>query len=80
MQDDDFPVPAGEYMNLEDYYPVTYSLPMCYGVSEQDSLPADADEKRKAQALQLKGYMLFFEQILSGYLVRLNHLKRFIFF
>jgi len=71
----DFPVPAGEYMNLEDYFPVTYSLPMCYGVSEQDSLPADADEKRKVQALQLKGYLLFFEQTLSDYLVRLNHLR-----
>ncbi|HEY2726492.1 MAG TPA: hypothetical protein VGI61_04930, partial [Parafilimonas sp.] len=74
-QDDDFTVPVGEYMNLEDYFPVTYSLPMCYGVGEQDSLPANADEKRKAQALQLKGYMLFFEQILSDYLVRLNHLR-----
>jgi hypothetical protein len=72
---DDFPVPAGEYMELEDYFPVTYSLPMCYGVGEQDSLPANADEKRKVQALQLKGYMLFFEQILADYLVRLNHLR-----
>jgi hypothetical protein len=72
---DDFSVPAGEYMNLEDYFPVTYSLPMCYGVGEMDSLPANADEKRKVQALQLKGYMLFFEQILSDYLVRLNHLR-----
>ena len=57
--EDDFPVPAGEYMNLEDYFPVTYSLPMCYGVGEQDNLPADADEKRKVQSLQLKGYLLF---------------------
>lgn len=72
---DDFPVPAGEYMDLEDYFPATYSLPMCYGVGEQDSLPSNADEKRKAQSLQLKGYMSFFEQILSDYLVRLNHLR-----
>ncbi len=74
-QQDDFPVPAGEYMNLEDYFPVTYSLPGCYGVGEKDNLPANADEKRKIQSLQLKGYMLFFEQILSDYLVRLNHLR-----
>lgn len=71
----DFPVPTGEYMDLEDYYPVTYSLPMCYGVSERAGLPSEAEEKQKAQALQLKGYMQFFEQILSGYLVQLNHLK-----
>jgi hypothetical protein len=71
----DLPVPTGEYMNLEDYYPVMYSLPVCYGISERAGLPANADEKRKVQALQLKGYLLFFEQILSGYLVQLNHLK-----
>jgi hypothetical protein len=71
----DFPVPVGEYMQLEDYFPVTQSLPMCYGVSERTGLPGDAEAKRKAQALQLKGYLLFFEQILSGYLVQLNHIK-----
>lgn len=74
-QQTDFEVPAGEYMNLEDYFPVTYSLPQCYGVGEADSLPADSDEKRKIQALQLKGYLSFFEQLLSGYLAQLNHLR-----
>ena len=71
----DFNVPSGEYMDLEDYYPVTYSLPKCYGVNDIAGLPAEADEKRKIQALQLKGYMQFFEQLLSGYLVQLNHLR-----
>ncbi|NTW69470.1 MAG: hypothetical protein HGB23_06410 [Chlorobiaceae bacterium] len=69
----DFPVPAGECMQLEDYYPVTQSLPMCYGVSERVGLPDDSH--RKAEVLQLKGYLLFFEQILSDYLVQLNHVK-----
>lgn len=71
----DLPVPEGEYMNLEDYYTVTDTLPMTYGVSERAGLPANADEKRKVQALQLKGYLLFFEQILHDYLLHLNHLK-----
>jgi len=71
----DFPVPSGEYMDLEDYYPVTYSLPACYGVNDQAGLPSDANDKRKAQALQLKGYLLFFEQVLAGYLSQLNHLR-----
>jgi len=73
--DSDFPIPTGEYMELEDYYPVTYSLPECYGVSDRAGLPADADDKRKIQALQLKGYLLFFEQILADHLVQLNHLR-----
>lgn len=71
----DLPIPVGEYMNLEDYYPVTYSLPMCYGVSEREGLNATTDPVRIAQARQLRGYMLFFEQILSGYLVQLDHLR-----
>jgi len=71
----DFAVPAGEYMQLEDYFPVTESLPKCYGVSQRFGLPANADALRKAQALQLKGYLLFFEQILADYLVQLNHIK-----
>jgi hypothetical protein len=71
----DFAVPNGEYMNLEDYYPVTYSLPVTYGVSERGGLPANADAGRTAQALQLGGYLLFFEQVLKDYLVQLNHLR-----
>lgn len=71
----DLPVPTGENMELEDYYPVTHSLPMCYGVSERAGLPGDADEKRKAQAMQLRGYMLFFEQLLLDHQVQLNHLR-----
>jgi len=71
----DFPVPPGEWMALEDYYPVTYSLPQCYGVSKRAGLPADADDRRKAQAWQLKGYLLFFEQLLADHLVQLNHLR-----
>ncbi len=71
----DLPIPTGEYMELEDYYPVTYSLPMCYGVSDRAGVPAGADEKRQIQALQLRGYLLFFEQLLAGYLVQLNHLR-----
>ncbi|MEP7377635.1 MAG: hypothetical protein ABI675_29795 [Chitinophagaceae bacterium] len=71
----DFKVPAGEWMQLQDYYPVTYSLPMCYGVSDRAGLPLDASEERKRQALQLKGYMLFFEQLLADYLVQLDNLR-----
>jgi hypothetical protein len=71
----DLTVPAGENMDLEDYYPVTFSLPMCYGVSERAGLPGNADDKRKAQAWQLRGYLLFFEQLLLNHQVQLNHLR-----
>lgn len=71
----DLPVPTGEFMELEEYFPVQYSLPMCYGVSDRAGLPAGATETRQVQALQLKGYLLFFEQLMADYLVQLNHIK-----
>jgi hypothetical protein len=85
----DFEVPKGEFMELEDYFPVTYSLPMCYGIrdklrinktEEDDGKKTSKYTKREVQALQLKGYLLFFEQILSDYLVQLSHLKEFFSF
>ena len=69
-----FTVPKGEYMELQDYFPITYSLPLCYGVNPR-GLPGDADEKRIVQSLQLKGYLLFFEQLMADYLVQLDHLR-----
>ncbi|SKB72207.1 ABC transporter C-terminal domain-containing protein [Dyadobacter psychrophilus] len=71
----DFPVPVGEYMELENYYPVQYSLPQCYGVGEYEELPETPVSKRDTQAYQLKCYLLFFEQILANYHAQLNHLR-----
>jgi hypothetical protein len=71
----DLPVPAGENMELEDYFPVTYSLPSPYHVKEYDTVEDEKDPNRKTQQLQLKGYLLFFEQILGDYLSQLGHLR-----
>lgn len=71
----DFPVPEGENMELQDFYPVTYTLPECYGVSDRAGLPEGASPTQVAQAMQLKGYLLFFEQILSDYVVQLDNLR-----
>ncbi len=71
----DLPVPTGEYMELENYYPVTYSLPMNYSVSERAGMPPDTDPIGKIKALQLKGFLMFFEQLLLDHLVQLNNLR-----
>ena len=71
----DFPIPMGENMELADYFPVQYSLPACYGVKEYDQADAIGSLDQKAQTLQLRGYMLFFEQLLADYLVQLDHLR-----
>ena len=70
----DLPVPKGEFYRLNDYQPLQYSLPLTYGVG-YDGLPGTASDRRKAEARQLKGYLLFFEQLLVGYLEQLTHVK-----
>lgn len=72
--ENDLPVPVGKYYELNDYYPVQYSLPVTYGVSEA-GLPSTATAERIAQAKQLKAYLIFFEQILVNYLEQLSHVK-----
>ncbi|PWJ57476.1 hypothetical protein CLV98_107184 [Dyadobacter jejuensis] len=71
----DFPIEVGENMDLEDYFPIQYSLPMVYGVGEREILPPHPTDTRTLQAYQLKGYMQFFEQIVSDYHAQLNHLN-----
>ncbi|GAC1661078.1 MAG: hypothetical protein NVS9B7_28970 [Flavisolibacter sp.] len=69
-------VPKGNYSPIKDYYPLQYSLPATYGVGEI-GLPLNSSPVRKAQAMQLKGYLLFYEQILVNYLQQLSHINDF---
>lgn len=67
----DIPIPKGNYRaDLGTYYSIQNEFPSVYGVGEGD-LPGNATELRKAQALQLKGYLLFFDQLLVNYLEQL---------
>ncbi|RME95985.1 MAG: hypothetical protein D6772_12500, partial [Bacteroidetes bacterium] len=60
----DFPVPAGTYRRLATYEPVQYNLPFAYGVGPAGLDPRVTDQ-RHAQARQLKGYLMPFEQLLA---------------
>lgn len=71
-QENDLPVPTGKVRDLEDYYPVQYSFPMTYGIG-YEGLPSNATPERRAQAKQLKTYLLFYEQVLVNYLAQLSH-------
>ncbi|MDP3180519.1 MAG: hypothetical protein Q8M67_01745, partial [Bacteroidota bacterium] len=68
--ENDLPVPHGSYYELESYFAVQNSLPLTYGVGSA-GLPDSATELRKAQAKQLKAYLLFFDQLLVNYLAQL---------
>ena len=70
----DLPVPQGNYYDLAAYHPLQYSLPLTYGVG-YEGLSTTASAKRKAQAKQLKAYLLFYEQLLVNYLEQLAHVK-----
>ncbi len=72
--ENDLPVPKGKFYELTDYYPVQYALPLTYGVGHH-GLPSTASAMRKAQALQLKAYLMVFEQILVNYLQQLANVK-----
>lgn len=68
----DLPVPAGVYRQPDDYFPVQYSFPLAYGIGP-DGLPPRALPARKAQASNLKAYLMAFEQLLGNALAQLAH-------
>jgi len=72
--ENDLTVPQGKYFGLSNYYPVQYSLPLTYGAG-YNGLPDTASVERKAQAKQLKAYLMFYEQLLLNYLEQLANVK-----
>jgi hypothetical protein len=73
-QQDDLPLPSGDYHVLEDYYSIQNDFPQTYGISAP-GLPLSATALRKAQAKQLKGYLLFFDQVLADFFSQLSNAK-----
>lgn len=68
-------MPYGIYRKeLGRYYSIQNDLPRNYGIGE-DGLSEDASDERKAQAKQLKAFLLFFDQLLAGYLSQLANIR-----
>lgn len=72
--DNDLLVPEGNYIDHNGYYPMQYQLPETYGVGVH-GLKEPVSEARKAQAKQLKEYLLLFEHLLSVFLKQLEQFK-----
>ena len=70
----DLPIPAGQNRNLLNYYSVQNDFPLTY-YTGMDGIPKGETNLRKAQRLQSKAYLLFFDQLLADYLAQLNNLK-----
>jgi hypothetical protein len=66
--------PSGRDRDVSRYTSVQMHLPALYGVGEL-GLPGSAPPERKAQAKQLKAYLMFFDQLMADYLAQLAHVK-----
>jgi hypothetical protein len=69
---DDNPIPLGRYRDPAAYRSFQHEFPVIYGLSEQGLSPG-ASPQRAAQALQLKAWLLCFDQIMANYLAQLAH-------
>ncbi|HZR47345.1 MAG TPA: hypothetical protein VFA47_11610, partial [Candidatus Manganitrophaceae bacterium] len=70
----DFDIPLGQYRRPAEYESFQNDFPAVYGIGEA-GLGSAADEKRRALALQLKGYLLFFDQIMANAFAQLGEVK-----
>ena len=70
----DFEIPIGSYRNPADYYSFQNDFPAVYGLSDA-GLDSSATSQRKALSYQLKGYLLFYDQIMADYFAQLSHVK-----
>ena len=71
----DFSPPLGKFrQDLADYRSIQHDFPVVYGIGEGHLSPS-ATNTRQAQALQLKGYLLFFDQLLTNYLGQLANIR-----
>ncbi len=71
-----FPIPEGQYQNMENYYSIQNQFPGVYGIGEL-GLAKSASNERKGKAKQLKGYLLVFEQIMADFLSQLENVREF---
>jgi len=68
----DLPIPGGRYRSPGTYWPLQYNLPTAYGTSPE-GLREPSSQERKAQALQLKAYLMVFEQLLANSFAQLTN-------
>jgi hypothetical protein len=69
----DLPIPLGRYRQPARYTSFQNDFPALYGLSEVGP-PAGADVRRQALALQLKGYLLLFDQVMANACAQLGAL------
>lgn len=66
--------PRGMHRDVSAYYSVQHHFPAVYGINAH-GLPSHASPQRRAQARQLKAYLMLFEQTMAHGAVQLQHLR-----
>lgn len=61
------PLPQGTSRNFSEYHSIQNDFPAIYGIHAY-GVPQSEPERRKAQAKQLKAYLLPFEQVMANFL------------
>lgn len=67
------PLPGGRYRDIAAYYSVQNTFPNIYAIGP-NSLQADTPDYRVAQARQLKGYLMLFDQVMANQFAQLANL------
>jgi hypothetical protein len=68
-QNNTIELPTGRYRDPAAYYSLQHEFPQVYGIGSS-RLSSSAKNSRKAQALQLKAYLLFFEQMMADFMMQ----------
>ena len=68
------PVPEGSYRETNRYFSFQNLFPATYRMGD-DLLPESASTLRKAERMQLKAYLTFFDQLLSDYLAQIDRFQ-----
>jgi hypothetical protein len=69
-----YPPPAGNGADLAAYSSVQNQFPNVYGIGAY-GLPPDAGPARQAQAKQLKGYLMVFDQLMADFFAQLAFVR-----
>jgi len=73
-QNKELALPQGTSYDIANYATILNEFPDTYGVGESGIIGNQSPE-REALAKQMKGYLLFFDQILAGYFKHLEKVK-----
>ncbi len=66
---------TGKFRNFENYFSIQNNFPAVYGIGNK-GISAPKTPTRKAQAKQLKAYLMFFEQVLANYTSQLANIDK----